>query len=32
MGEMAVELVDYDPGWPAQFKHEKRRLEAVLAP
>lgn len=32
MGEMAVELVDYDPAWPAQFEQERHRLEDVLAP
>lgn len=29
--EDRVELVDYDPGWPARFEAEAARLRAVLA-
>ncbi len=35
IGELAVlagpvTLVDYDPGWPALFEHEARRIRAAL--
>jgi GrpB-like predicted nucleotidyltransferase (UPF0157 family) len=32
MGDMAVELVDYDPSWPEQYEQEERRLATVLGP
>jgi GrpB-like predicted nucleotidyltransferase (UPF0157 family) len=30
--EAPVEIVDYDPAWPAQFEQERALLERVLAP
>ena len=32
MSEAPVEVVDYDPSWPAQFAHERRLLEETLTP
>ena len=31
-GEAPIELVPYDPSWPARFEQERRRLEQVLGP
>jgi GrpB-like predicted nucleotidyltransferase (UPF0157 family) len=31
-GEAPVELVPYDPSWPARFEQERRRLGQVLGP
>ncbi len=30
--EAAIEIVAYDPGWPAMFEVERLRLQEVLAP
>jgi GrpB-like predicted nucleotidyltransferase (UPF0157 family) len=31
-GEAPIELVPYDPSWPARFQQERGRLEQVLGP
>lgn len=31
MGDMPVEIVDYDPAWPTRFEAERRLLEPALA-
>jgi len=31
-GEAPVEIVDYDPSWPAKFEAERARLESILTP
>src|SRR5215204_5149176 len=31
-GNAAVEIVDYDPQWPAKFEAERVLLQGVLAP
>jgi GrpB-like predicted nucleotidyltransferase (UPF0157 family) len=31
-GEAPVELVPYDPTWPARFAQERKRLERLLGP
>lgn len=30
--QRAIVLVPYDPGWPARFETERRRIEAALGP
>ena len=32
MTDAAVEIVAYDPAWPARFERERQRLQATLAP
>lgn len=32
MADMPVEIVGYDPRWPARFETERRRLQGVLEP
>lgn len=32
LDEAPVELVAYDPGWPARFAQERARLESALGP
>ncbi|EJE54472.1 hypothetical protein PMI14_00572 [Acidovorax sp. CF316] len=31
-GDAPIEVVDYQPGWPALFEAERQRLQEVLAP
>ncbi|MGH9410734.1 MAG: GrpB family protein [Vicinamibacterales bacterium] len=31
-GEAPIEVVQYDPAWPALFREERRELQRVLAP
>jgi GrpB-like predicted nucleotidyltransferase (UPF0157 family) len=31
-GEAPIELVPYDPSWPARFEQERRRLKQLLGP
>ena len=32
MVDQSIELIDYDPTWPARFVERKTRLEAILNP
>lgn len=32
MKDAPVEIIDYDPAWPAMFEAERARLEELLAP
>ena len=32
MADQAVELVDYDPGWPQRFAEQRESVEELLRP